>query len=120
MENVLEHKNYKNTGLSKDAGECKDVADYIKNQNKTAEEEDTKLTEEQDEVTVLFAWIESHPCDCVWEEWQGWTECSKTCGGGIQRQERNVAKPAKNDGAECTGPDHMEKACNEDGCREYI
>ena len=54
LKDALEHKDYKNTGLSKDAGECKDIEDYIKNHNKTAEEEDVTLKAELKQIVDLF------------------------------------------------------------------
>ena len=42
--------------------------------------------------------------DGEWSEWGGWSECSKTCGGGVQYRERNCSNPAPaNGGKECEG-----------------
>jgi len=38
--------------------------------------------------------------DGVWKEWQAWTECSTTCGGGERTRVR-----------ECTGPFHGGAPC---------
>jgi len=56
--------------------------------------------------------------------WSEWTECSKTCGGGIKGRERSCTNPKPDgNGKDCTelGPAEETAACNEQACpdREY-
>jgi len=60
------------------------------------------------------------PIDCKWGEWEILGECSKTCGGGTQKQRRDKLVFEKNGGT-CsdTHPDQMESvACNSEPCCE--
>jgi len=56
------------------------------------------------------------PLDCIWGEWQGWSNCSKDCGGGVQTNQRNLKQHAKFDGKACSGSGEETKACNTQGC----
>jgi hypothetical protein len=51
------------------------------------------------------------PCkvDCIWTEW---SECSASCGSGVQT--RSIVVPSANGGAECEGPTF--RACNTQSC----
>jgi len=58
------------------------------------------------------------PTDCQWGEWELVGECSKTCGGGVQKQKRDKLVFEKNGGA-CSdaSPDQMESVdCNTEPC----
>ena len=54
-----------------------------------------------------------------WGEWQGWTVCSKKCGGGISYRKRKCYESKcphpyyKN----CNGSSYEEKKCNEHCCQ---
>ncbi|EDO49202.1 predicted protein, partial [Nematostella vectensis] len=51
--------------------------------------------------------------------WTEWTECSATCGGGIQQRTRACSNPApKNNGTSCEslGPSFETQACNSKPC----
>ncbi|XP_030753591.1 A disintegrin and metalloproteinase with thrombospondin motifs 7-like [Sitophilus oryzae] len=54
-----------------------------------------------------------------WGEWQAWSDCSRTCGGGIAVQERlcNNPEPA-NKGRYCIGERKRLKICNFQSCPE--
>jgi len=52
--------------------------------------------------------------DCSVSDWSE-GECSKPCGGGIQKLTRTVVSPAANGGAACPPLEVMQQ-CNEEGC----
>ena len=60
--------------------------------------------------------------DGGWGEWSDWlTECSRTCGGGVQYRFRQCNSPSPSDGGkDCpknpTGPTES-RACNTDPCK---
>ena len=57
------------------------------------------------------------PVDCVVGPWSDWSECSETCGGGIQIRTREVLEPAQNGGAGCPTLEET-RECNTDPCCE--
>ena len=58
--------------------------------------------------------------NCKWLEWNQWTVCSKTCGGGTTTRSRGKV-PAQNGGKECEGKSSETKACNTKPCDgDYI
>nr|XP_039248800.1 fibrillin-3-like [Styela clava] len=56
------------------------------------------------------------PQNCVWGEWGNWTSCTKTCDGGYQYRERQVAVAALCGGKECIGQNEEIEICNEQCC----
>jgi len=58
------------------------------------------------------------PTDCQWGEWELVGECSKTCGGGVQKQKRDKLVFEKNGGfCSDASPDQMESVdCNTNPC----
>ena len=57
------------------------------------------------------------PVDGGWSDYGDWSVCSKECGGGEQKRERNCNNPApENGGAECQGESVESRACNEQAC----
>ncbi|KAL1517061.1 hypothetical protein ABEB36_000874 [Hypothenemus hampei] len=55
--------------------------------------------------------------DGGWSDWSGWSECSRTCGGGIQINKRSCNNPQQqNGGRYCDGDDQMIKLCNLEPC----
>jgi len=56
------------------------------------------------------------PLDCILEAWSGSSECSQTCGGGVQQRSRGIARNASLGGAEC-GPSRLQiRKCNVHAC----
>ena len=57
--------------------------------------------------------------ESFWSPWQHWSQCTLTCGGGVQvrRRKCNFTLPL-NGGKECTGPRIETKICNYRPCRE--
>lgn len=57
------------------------------------------------------------PIDGQFSEWNEWTECSQTCGNGIQHRARNCSNPAPlYGGKDCTGNYIEYVDCNEIPC----
>jgi hypothetical protein len=55
------------------------------------------------------------PVDCLLSNWTAWTQCSTSCGMGVQRRYRSVLVPASGGGAQC-GETMQEIACNIGAC----
>ncbi|KAL1506610.1 hypothetical protein ABEB36_005939 [Hypothenemus hampei] len=52
-----------------------------------------------------------------WGEWGPWTDCSRSCGGGVSYSERNCDNPVPaNKGRYCLGERRKIKICNTDPC----
>ena len=56
--------------------------------------------------------------DCVWNNWNAWTSCSKSCGGGQLSRTRIAKVAAQGGGKECSGPEIETKVCNTQECIE--
>lgn len=55
--------------------------------------------------------------DCRWTPWADTGDCSKTCGGGKQKQKRKRSPDAAHGGKKCEGDDERsKKKCNQDDC----
>lgn len=67
-------------------------------------------------VTVLGE-DANEPVDCVVSDWSDWSDCTASCGGGIQVRTRTVLVPAANGGAACPELEEY-RACNEQECCE--
>uniref|UniRef100_A0A3B4XYZ2 SCO-spondin n=1 Tax=Seriola lalandi dorsalis TaxID=1841481 RepID=A0A3B4XYZ2_SERLL len=59
----------------------------------------------------------STPCDGGWGQWSNWTECTKSCGGGIRSRRRECDSPSPvGEGNYCEGLGTEVVACNTDHC----
>eukprot|EP00931_Biecheleriopsis_adriatica_P049028 TRINITY_DN28353_c0_g1_i1.p1 TRINITY_DN28353_c0_g1~~TRINITY_DN28353_c0_g1_i1.p1 ORF type:complete len:1538 (+),score=223.45 TRINITY_DN28353_c0_g1_i1:91-4704(+) len=57
--------------------------------------------------------------DCVWGEWNDWSDCSCTCGGGAQTRVRTIAAWPQGGGKECEpGNRREQQGCNLKQCDE--
>ena len=55
--------------------------------------------------------------DGGWGAWQSWSECSRSCGGGIRRSVRECDNPAPSGGGlYCTGDRRRYQSCNTGQC----
>ena len=54
--------------------------------------------------------------DCLWSNWSTWTNCSATCGGGIELRSRLVEQVAQYGGSICSGSAFESQACNTQSC----
>ena len=57
--------------------------------------------------------------DCEWNEYGQWSECSRTCGDGLQTRNRTIKTLAANGGAECTGFSTDYEVCNVMVCPKF-
>ena len=123
LKTILVHENYTETGLAtgndKVADTCKGLDEYIDNANKTAFEEKEELDELPKDILDNQDKIDTHPCPCVWGEWEDFGECSVTCGEGVKVKTRPVEKEATNYGASCIGTASHTEDCNDGPCRKY-
>ena len=52
-----------------------------------------------------------------WGPWQGWSDCSQTCGSGSQTRRRMCNDPPPNGGGnECQGNYAESVSCNAENC----
>ena len=54
--------------------------------------------------------------DCEWSRFSDWSECSVSCGGGIQRRRRTVLVEAERGGRRCIGRTEETRICKTDIC----
>ena len=74
-----------------------------------ADDEDVELTKEEDQILALKEQIANFVCDCTYEEWGEWSECTQTCGdNGTMTRTREVKWEPKNGGVECNDEDSTE------------
>ncbi|KAK3700598.1 hypothetical protein QZH41_010513 [Actinostola sp. cb2023] len=62
---------------------------------------------------------QSPDVDGGYSKWSDWTDCSKTCGGGVKGRERTCTQPKPDgNGKDCSllGPAEETAACNEQAC----
>ena len=59
--------------------------------------------------------------DGSWAEWRDWSDCSVSCGGGVQNRSRPCTNPPPAFGGEtCPGESDETRACNEDPCPSKV
>ena len=57
------------------------------------------------------------PVDGGWSEFGEWSECSATCGGGIQSRTRSCTNPVRaHGGTDCEGVGKENQSCNTQKC----
>ncbi|XP_013411295.1 uncharacterized protein LOC106174328 isoform X9 [Lingula anatina] len=57
------------------------------------------------------------PVDGNWGGWTPWSNCSRTCGGGVRFKSRECNNPPpSNGGVSCPGSSNLTETCNPQGC----
>jgi hypothetical protein len=56
------------------------------------------------------------PIDCKWNDWEGWSACTQTCGSGSTTRVRSVNVSAMFGGAPCNGSGTDTVPCNTPPC----
>ncbi|KAM6942660.1 A disintegrin and metalloproteinase with thrombospondin motifs 18 [Xenentodon cancila] len=52
-----------------------------------------------------------------WSAWSQWSDCSRTCGGGVMYRERSCSSPRpQNNGKFCPGSSRLNQLCNTQPC----
>ena len=54
--------------------------------------------------------------NCKWSSYSEWSECSKSCGGGIRTSSRKIVQESSNGGTPCVGEALRNETCNIDIC----
>eukprot|EP00929_Paragymnodinium_shiwhaense_P022475 TRINITY_DN14355_c0_g1_i1.p1 TRINITY_DN14355_c0_g1~~TRINITY_DN14355_c0_g1_i1.p1 ORF type:complete len:1588 (-),score=276.87 TRINITY_DN14355_c0_g1_i1:155-4918(-) len=55
--------------------------------------------------------------DCQWRDWEEWSACSRSCGGGTKHRNRVVHQAPQHGGLECDAKDKTEAAaCGDETC----
>ena len=61
----------------------------------------------------------SYIVDCEWDSWpENWTECSESCGGGLQRKTRRKKIEAQHNGKDCQENSVIVQQCNMNNCTD--
>ena len=53
--------------------------------------------------------------NCIWNTWNGWNDCSATCGTGIRSATR-TKQTVEEYGGKCEGESFREESCNAPAC----
>uniref|UniRef100_A0A8C8ZJ62 A disintegrin and metalloproteinase with thrombospondin motifs 18 n=1 Tax=Prolemur simus TaxID=1328070 RepID=A0A8C8ZJ62_PROSS len=68
---------------------------------------------------VKFGELGPRPIHGQWSAWSKWSECSRTCGGGVTYQERHCSNPKPQYGGKfCPGSSRIYQLCNINPCNE--
>ncbi|XP_032709816.1 A disintegrin and metalloproteinase with thrombospondin motifs 18 [Lontra canadensis] len=68
---------------------------------------------------VKFGEHGPRPIHGQWSAWSKWSECSRTCGGGVRYQERHCNDPKPQYGGKfCPGSSRLYQLCNINPCNE--
>lgn len=67
-------------------------------------------------MTTPVGCREEAPVDCVLDDWESWTECSATCGGGQRVRTRHIGKLPRHGGKACEDPLKEVSECARQPC----
>lgn len=71
--------------------------------------------------TFFIFFFCAYVVDGRWSDWDGWSTCSATCGGGIQNRSRTCTNPPPAyGGKDCLGANQELQSCNQNPCPGFI
>uniref|UniRef100_A0A8C1TFT8 Papilin n=1 Tax=Cyprinus carpio TaxID=7962 RepID=A0A8C1TFT8_CYPCA len=69
-------------------------------------------------LQLLLASAFMQPTGDFWEEWGPYSECSRSCGGGVTMRTRRCVTQRTDGGHSCVGPEKSYRSCNIQDCPE--
>ncbi|XP_052436557.1 papilin isoform X3 [Carassius gibelio] len=69
-------------------------------------------------LQLLLASAFMQPTGDFWDEWGPYSECSRSCGGGITMRTRRCVTQRTDGGHSCVGPEKSYRSCNIQDCPE--
>ncbi|XP_059376886.1 papilin isoform X3 [Carassius carassius] len=69
-------------------------------------------------LQLLLASAFMQPTGDFWDEWGPYSECSRSCGGGVTMRTRRCVTQRTDGGHSCVGPEKSYRSCNIQDCPE--
>ena len=83
----------------------------------TADDEESELEQEEDQIIRLREEVRHFTCNCTWSTWGEWSQCSATCGNNVTKtRQRQIAWDARNNGKSCEADGSSETTSCDVGC----
>ena len=83
----------------------------------TADDEESELEQEEDQIIRLREEVRHFTCNCTWSTWGEWSQCSATCGNNVTKtRQRQIAWDARNNGKSCEAEGSSETTSCDVGC----
>ena len=54
--------------------------------------------------------------ECLWSGFSDWSDCSSSCGEGLQARKRKVLQSSQNEGLDCVGQAEEKRKCQSEPC----
>ena len=73
----------------------------------------------QPSVRLNYLYLVSYPnylVDCLWDTWQSWSSCTKSCGIGTKLRSRSKVQDVLCGGTACSGNSVEQVNCNTQCC----
>eukprot|EP00928_Gymnodinium_smaydae_P006068 TRINITY_DN12111_c0_g2_i2.p1 TRINITY_DN12111_c0_g2~~TRINITY_DN12111_c0_g2_i2.p1 ORF type:complete len:727 (+),score=56.61 TRINITY_DN12111_c0_g2_i2:54-2234(+) len=70
----------------------------------------------ESELEELCATQSCPHTQCKWNDWTEWSDCTRTCGGGVRDRKRSINVPCKTAGQPLAGPNAVTEECGLASC----